>query len=274
MNTLFYGLILVTLILIGFLIYLFVSEKDKKISVPEDYPLTLKYRIWIGEHYKTVIIATIVFLLLSSNTVILSYMLKEKQLNLCHKTLNEMANKVLILTPDKKVINVFLSNLKPEAIKYYFDDRISDFIISKLCILGKEQFPESYQEIPKYCYNAKKILESGLLSEEGKRLFMMALKGIYTLAKMDRLPEIILPEETISKAYLQIKDNITYFKYVAEINSYIKYIPLGSKEIYQAKGLYRVTLVGHLDPEKGSIKNPYGVVIDYVKLEPPLKPNA
>jgi hypothetical protein len=272
-SLIYYILIFLTIFLLGFLIFLLFKESRRSIKLPENIPLTLKAQFWLGENYKLILLGSLLFALISANTVLISLLTKENQIKLCQQTLYKMANKVLVLTPDKRIANVVLSDIKPKAIKYYFDDKVTNFVISKLCILGENNsFPTDYTQIPEYCYNAKKVLNSGLLSEQGKETYMLALKGIYTLAKLDKLPEIIKPQDVESQAYITKKGNVLYYKYVASIKSLVKYIPLGSNRLYQAIGYYKIVLIGRINPEKGDIHNPFGVVIDYIKLEPPLKP--
>ena len=276
MEILAYILMFISLILIGYLIFVFFKIKTFEDEPKEwkDLPKSLRVYLWIGRNYKPLLISLFVLPIVANALLFFLYSYKEKEKVLLTQSIRNMADKVLVLYPNGQIASLYLSDLKPRAVRYYLDDIVlAYFIWGKTCLFRGENFARSYDEIPKYCDRVRNFLRLGLLSKKGLVYYAEALKGIYALAKADQLPEVIKPEDINSKIVVKKEDGKLFFDYTAKVKTYLEFTSLGEKGIQYGSGVYSVKLQGEINPEVGDLRNPFGVKITYVSLSPPIKPS-
>ena len=264
-----YLLLTITVILLVYLFYLLktIEEFEK----PKDFgnlPTSLRILIWIGENYKKFFIASIITVLLATTVTAFFIIEKEKQLTLTNEAMKNLAGKAIVLYPNEKIAQLYLSEIKPQAIKYFLDDIVlAYFIWGKVCLFKNQNFATNWKEIPKYCDKVALLLRrKDLFTKEALIDYLQALKGIYALAKTDKLPEIIKPEEIESKISTKRQDGKLFFDYKADVKTHIEYVFLGENRIRFGTGIYKVEIKGYIDPEKGDIKNPFGVKFTSISI--------
>ena len=276
MEILAYFLMFIAFLLLGYIIFVFFRIKNFEDEPKEwkDLPKSLRVYLWIGRNYKPLLIALFLLPIIANALLFFLYSYKEKEKILLTQSIKNMADKVLVLYPNGKIASLYLSDLKPRAVRYYLDDIVlAYFIWGKTCLFKGGNFATSYKEIPKYCDRVRNFLRLGLLSRKGLLYYAEALKGIYALAKADQLPEVIKPEDINSKIVIKKEGDKLIFDYSAKVKTYLEFTRLGEKGINYGSGIYEVKLQGEIDPEKGNLRNPFGVKIDYVSLSPPVKPS-
>jgi len=269
-----YLLLFLSFVLFVLLIISFFKLKDFE-QEPKEWkklPKSLRINLWIGLHYKKFLIATFLMPVILLGAVFYLFQLKEDEIASVSKSLETLSRKAILLYPNGQIAELYLSELKPRAVQSFLDDVVANYLVwGKLCLFKNGNFPTDFQQIPNYCYKVKLFLKRGLLSKEGLKFYSQALKGVYALAKLDKLPEIVRPEEIDSQISVEKRDGKLYFSYSANVKTYVEYVKVGSPKTLKGEGTYKVKLEGKIDPEKGNLENPFGVEIDYVYLAPPTK---
>jgi hypothetical protein len=270
-----YIFLFLSIVLFGFVVVSFFKLKEFEQEPKEwkNLPKSLRVNLWIGLHYKKFLITMFLMPLILLGAVFYLYYLKENEIAYVSKSLENLSNKAILLYPNGQIAELYLSELKPQAVQSFLDDVVVNYLIwGKLCLFKNGNFPTDFTQIPNYCYKVDAFIKSGLLTKEGLRYYAQALKGIYALAKLDKLPEIIKPEQINSKISVRKEDGKLYFDYTADVTTYIEYVKIGQQQTFYGKGDYKVEMQGVIDPERGNLKNPFGVEISYILLTPPTKP--
>lgn len=269
-----YILLFIAFVLIAYIIFAYFKIKTLE-DEPKDWknlPPSLRVYLWIGKNYKVFLITSFLLPVIALSLIFFVYSLKEKEKLYLSKSIENLSNKVLLLYPNGQVAYLYLSNLKPEAVKSFLDDVAINYLVwGKICLFKNGNFPLSWQGIPKYCPKVSFFLKSNLLSNAGKYTYFQALKGIFALAKADELPEVIKPERISSDIKIFKKNGVLFFLYNASVKTYLEYVKLGETQKYYGEGIYKIEMSGIVDPEKGNMSNPFGVKINSISLTPPVK---
>jgi len=191
-----------------------------------------------------------------------------RQIEKMEKILHDHLNKVLVATPDGRIVAVAREEVNAQFLRAQIRLFVMNYLILDKFDLGGEagRFPGSFKELLQQ-ENIRMLFD--FVDESAKKQFVSYLKYLYSLALADKLPEVIRPVNVSDEKY-NVEGN--QFTYEGVYDCVLVYVDV-SQQWVQAAGRIKVALEGYFMPEKGSEVNPYGLRITKLKVSYVKKPS-
>lgn len=238
----------------------------KKIeTVDKNLPNHVKNQLWVARHYKQILIASIAMTFFSILFTFITINRQASVISEQSQVIKNMANKVIFVRADGRVVQLEKQDLSSNAILYGLRDLVYGSLTLSGFDLNQIQNIKEVGDLIKI-YKVKKMVD--FLSDEGKQGYISYLSLILSTYKAGKLPEIIY-------VLSPIQDNLNYqngkFVYTATIPLYLKYVE--NQAWLEGQANINITFKGIVDMSKSSPENPLGIIINqfevknYVKKE-------
>lgn len=232
----------------------------QKYLIDSELPLDKKAEIWVGRHYKHILIFSLGFSFL---TLILSFFLVsriESTLIKQSEIIRNISSKVVFVSPDGRVAVMEKNDVTNPAIKNYLRDFLRNIIVSGF------DFKNAGITNEKDVLKLEKINNiMSYFTESARNNLTTYLVYTYRMFQADKLPEII---------YISgFSDDRENEEFIMQNNQFIYNVNIRVATFFVLAGKWWknedkvvVFMKGKFDISKAEFKNPFGLIIEQFEV--------
>lgn len=222
--------------------------------IDDRLPNDVKNSLWVARNYKQVFIASVSVAIVS---VVFSFITVNRQSSVIKEqseVIKNMANKVVFVRADGKVVQLEKEDLGANAVMY----ALRDIAINYLVMSGfdiRESDVKEFKDLTKI-YKVNKMVK--FLTDEGIRGYKAFLERVYSAYQNNELPEII--QTTNLQGF---KENFQYQngKFLYEFELPVDTLYVSAERWNRGRGNISVVFKGEVDMGQSSPENPLGIKI-------------
>ena len=235
----------------------------RKERTDQNLSFDIKAKVWIGEHFKQILIASFTVVILSLVYVFYATSKYASIMEYQSRAVENMANKVLVLSPDGRVLQL----AKKELSEYYALGILRNMVLSELLLDGNDFRLYNVMEVKEVDKNPKIKQMLNYFDDtksDAYRSYFAYLETVFALYKQDNLPEWIRPVLNGNQKE-EIRADGKRFIYRVMIPVEVFYVMNGQWR--QGQGFVNVYVKGEFISERSTENNPLGLTLIELRVE-------